>query len=412
MDPELKKLLEEQGRTFEEFKKALADEARKATAEAQAQTTRLNDELTRLGKEIKAAGDRAEAAEKAAARPRRGEEGKSTTPEMIAYKTALFGYMRNGDESGLHDLEKKALSAGINPDGGYTVHSELDKAIDRVARATIVMRKLATVRTITGRSFKKLVTTTGAGYGGWGNENAAPSESTAPGLVELEFTPGTLWAEPRATQELLEDSDQNIESWLADEVGITFEEQENTGFITGNGVNKPRGILDYTAVANASYTWGSIGYIPSGASGAFATPSSSVSPVDAFTDLMHALKPVYRANANWLMSDATVATVRKFKDGQGNLQWKPGSMVDQPYVELFLGKPIEYDDGMSAVASNAYSVAFADFKRAYVIVDRLGTQVIRDALTSKPYVKFYTRRRVGGGIQNFEAIKLMKMATS
>jgi HK97 family phage major capsid protein len=411
MDAEVKKLLEEQGKAFEEFKKALADEAKTRTAEATAKVDALNAELTRLSKELKAVGDRAEAAETLAARPHRGGGAKST-PEVTEYKSRLFGYIRSGDEAGLRDLEKKALSAGVNPDGGYTVHPELDTMIDRVARSTIVMRKLATVRTITGRSFKKLVTTSGASAGGWGNEHTAPSESAGPSMQELEFTPGTLWAEPRATQELLEDSDTNIEAWLADEVGITFEEQENTGFLTGNGINRPRGILDYTKVANASYAWGSIGYIPSGAAGAFATPSSSVSPVDAFTDLMHALKPVYRANARWLMSDATVATVRKFKDGQGNLQWKPGQSVSEPYTELFLGKPIEYDDGMSAVASNSYSVAFADFKRAYLIVDRVGTTVTRDNLTSKPYVKFYTRRRVGGGVQNFEAIKLMKMASS
>lgn len=414
MDPELKKLLEEQGRTFEEFKKALADESKKATAEAEAKTAKLNDELTRLGKEIKAANDRAEAAEKAAARPPRGDDTKAS-PEMAAYKSGLFNYMRKGDESGLRDLEKKALVAGSNPDGGYTVHPELDAAIDRVARAVTVMRSLATVRTIGGRSLKKLVTTTGAAIGGWGNETTAPSESTAMALKELEVTPGTLWAEPRTTQEFLEDSDQNVEAWLADEVGIAFNEQEEAAFITsttGTGVGRPKGFLAETPVANASYAWGSIGYIASGASGAFATASSSVSPVDAFSDLLHALKPTYRANGRWLMADATVATVRKFKDGQGNLQWRPGVTVSEPYVELFLGKPIEYSDSMPVVASNSYSVAFADWKRAYTIVDRTGTQIIRDALTAKPYVKFYTRRRVGGQVTNFEAIKLMKMASS
>lgn len=411
MSDEIKNLIEKQGRAFEEFKAALEAEAKAKTAETSAKVDTINAELTKIGKDLKAIGERAEAAEKLAARPRRGEE-KGNTPELLEYKSGLFTYMRKGAEDGLRDLEKKALSAGINPDGGYTVHPELDTMIDRVARGTIAMRRLATVRNISGRSFKKLVTTSGASAGGWGNEHTVPSESAGPGLVELEFTPGTLWAEPRATRELLEDSDQNIEAWLGDEVGITFEEQENVGFSTGNGVNRPRGIFDYPTVANASYAWGSLGYIASGAGGAFATPSSSVSPVDAFTDLLHALKPVYRARANWLMADATVAMVRKFKDGQGNLQWKPGASVDQPYAELFLGKPIEYDDNVPAVASNSYSVAFGDFKRGYLIVDRRGTQVLRDELTAKPYVKFYTTRRVGGGIQNFEAIKLMKMASS
>jgi HK97 family phage major capsid protein len=252
-----------------------------------------------------------------------------------------------------------------NADGGYTVRPELDAMIDKVARAVTVMRSLATVRSINGRSLKKITQKSGAAIGGWGNETTAPTETGTPALVELELTPGTLWAEPRTTQEFLEDSDQNVEAWLADEAGIAFNEQEEAAFITsttGTGVNRPRGFLLETPIANASYTWGSIGYIASGAAGAFATASSSVSPVDAFTDLLHALKPIYRANGRWLMADATVATIRKFKDGSGNLQWRPGVTVSEPYVELFLGKPIEYSDSMPAVASNSYSVAFADWR--------------------------------------------------
>lgn len=410
MSEEIKSLLEKQNKTFEEFKGAL-DEAKKGSGEANAKVDRINDELTRIGKELKEIANRAEAAEAAAARPNRGNGTKASADEL-AYKSGLFRYIKSGEEGGLRDLEKKALATSVNTDGGYTVHPELDQSIDRVAMQMVSMRRLATVRQITGRSYKKIVTTTGASVGGWGTETTSPSESNAMTLSELEFTPGTLWAEPRATLELMEDSDQNVEAWLADEVGITFQEQEGTAFITGNGINRPRGITDYTMVANASYAWGSIGYIASGGSGAFATTSTSVSPVDAFIGLYHALKPVYRPNARWMMSDATVSTVRKFKDGSGNLQWKPGASVSDGFIETFLGKPIEYDDNMPAVASNSYSVAIADWKRAYVIVEKLGTQVIRDALTAKPYVKFYTRRRVGGGVQNFEAIKTMKMATS
>ena len=414
MSDEIKNLLQKQGEAFEAFKTALDAEGKSKTAEAEAKTAKINDELTRLAKDIKSAMDRAEAAESAAARPNRGD-GTKSTPEEIAYKAGFFDYIRKGNENGLRDLEQKALVTSNNADGGYTVRPELDALIDKVARAVTVMRSLATVRSINGRSLKKITQKSGAAIGGWGNETTAPTETGTPALVELELTPGTLWAEPRTTQEFLEDSDQNVEAWLADEAGIAFNEQEEAAFITsttGTGVNRPRGFLLETAIANASYTWGSIGYIASGAAGAFATASSSVSPVDAFTDLLHALKPIYRANGRWLMADATVATVRKFKDGSGNLQWRPGVTVSEPYVELFLGKPIEYSDSMPVVASNSYSVAFADWKRAYTIVDRLGTQIIRDALTAKPYVKFYVRRRVGGQVTNFEAIKLMKMATS
>ena len=401
MSDEIKNLLQKQGEAFEAFKTALDAEGKSKTAEAEAKTAKINDELTRLAKDIKSANDRAEAAESAAARPNRGD-GTKSTPEEIAYKAGFFDYIRKGNENGLRELEQKALVTSNNADGGYTVWPELDALIDKVARDVTVMRSLATVRSINGRSLKKITQKSGAAIGGWGNETTAPTETGTPALVELELTPGTLWAEPRTTQEFLEDSDQNVEAWLADEAGIAFNEQEEAAFITsttGTGVNRPRGFLLETPIANASYAWGSIA-------------SSSVSPVDAFTDLLHALKPIYRANGRWLMADATVATVRKFKDGSGNLQWRPGVTVSEPYVELFLGKPIEYSDSMPAVASNSYSVAFADWKRAYTIVDRLGTQIIRDALTAKPYVKFYVRRRVGGQVTNFEAIKLMKMATS
>lgn len=404
MDTEVKKLLEDQGKAFEAFKEKHATELKAGTEEAKAATQKVSDELTKISKEIKA---KLEEIETLAARKVMGGE-KGMTPEMTEYRSGLFGYIRTGEEKGLRDLEKKAMTSGTNPDGGYTVHAEYDQAIDRVARRTIAMRTIATVRTINSRSLKKLVTTSGASIGGWGNETTAPTETGVPALKELEFTPGTLWAEPRVTTELLEDSDQNIEAYLADEVGITFAEQENGVYVTGNGVNRPKGWQSETIVANASYAWGSIGYTASGHASAFATSN----PTDAFIDLMHSLKPVYRTGAVFVMNDATLGTVRKFKDGQGNYILMPSKDVTGGFTEMLLGKPIVSDDDMPNTGSNAYPVGFGDFKRGYLIVDRLGTQVIRDALTAKPYVKFYHRRRVGGAVQNYEAIKVMKCATS
>lgn len=256
MSDDIKNLLEKQGRAFEEFKGALAAEEKARTTESEAKTAKLNDELTRLAKDIKSANDRAEAAESAAARPNRGD-GTKSTPEEIAYKAGFFDYIRKGNENGLRDLEQKALVTSNNADGGYTVRPELDALIDKVARAVTVMRSLATVRSISGRSLKKITQKSGAAIGGWGNETTAPTETGTPALVELELTPGTLWAEPRTTQEFLEDSDQNVEAWLADEAGIAFNEQEEAAFITsttGTGVNRPRGFLLETPIANASYT--------------------------------------------------------------------------------------------------------------------------------------------------------------
>jgi HK97 family phage major capsid protein len=405
MDDEIKKLVEAQNKAFEAFKEKHAAEIKAGTDEAKAATQKVSDELAKISKDLKS---KLEEIETLAARKAMGDGQKGATPEMVEYKSGLFGYIRTGEEKGLRDLEKKAMTSGTNPDGGYTVHPEYDTAIDRVARRTIAMRQIATVRQINSRSLKKLVTTSGASVGGWGNENTTPSATGIPALAELEFTPGTLWAEPQVSRELLEDSDINIESYLADEVGIAYAEQENGVYVTGSGVNKPKGWQSYSIVADASYAWGSIGYIASGGAGAFA----STNPTDNFINLMHALKPVYRPGAVWVMNDATLGTVRKFKDGQGNYILMPSKDVVGGFTEMLLGKPIVSDDDMPVVASNSYSVAFGDFKRGYLIVERTGTQVIRDELTAKPNVKFYHRRRVGGGVQNFEAIKVMKMASS
>ena len=328
-----------------------------------------------------------------------------SSEQYAEYRSAFHAFMCK-DQRAISETEFKALMAGSDPDGGYLCPAEIDTAIDRIVSSQGSMRNLATVRQIGVASYKKLATTTGASAGGWGSEATAPSESSAPSMKELEFIPGLLWAEPRATQQLLEDAAQNVEAWLADEVGITFSEQEAQAFVTGTGVNRPTGILSYTAVANASYSWGNIGYIASGGSSDFA----SSNPSDALIDLVHALKRQYRGGATWMMNDLTLAKIRKFKDGNGLYMWQPNLQLGQ--VGVLLGYPVATDDFMSDVGANAYPIAFADFRRAYVIVDRRGTVVTRDNLTSKPYVKFWTTRRVGGGIQNFEAIKLLKIATS
>jgi len=197
----------------------------------------------------------------------------------------------------------------------------------------------------------------------------------------------------------------DLAAWLASEVGITFAEQEGAAFISGNGVRRPRGLLTYPTVANASYDWGSIGYVVTGAAAAFATSN----PADAMIDLYYALKAGYRNGATWLTSDAVMATIRKFKDGQGNYLWAPPTGVDMPAT--ILGKPVATDDNMPALGANAFPVAFGDFRRAYLILDRVGIRVLRDPYTSKPNVKFYTTKRVGGGLANFEAVKLLKCST-
>jgi HK97 family phage major capsid protein len=226
----------------------------------------------------------------------------------------------------------------------------------------------------------------------------------------MAYTMMEVYAQPKTTQRLLDMAIIDIGAWLADEVDITFAQKENDAFINGDGVKKPRGFLTYDKVANASWAWGKIGYVPSGAAGAFLTPTTSVSPEDAFYDLVYAMKQMYRAGGSFLMADTTQGAVRKLKDVEGKSLWAPPTAPEG--VPTIVGKPVETDDFMPAIAANSYSIAFADWKKAYTVVERPGVQVIRDAITEKGFVKFYTRKYVGGGLGHYEPIKLMKFAVS
>jgi HK97 family phage major capsid protein len=241
---------------------------------------------------------------------------------------------------------------------------------------------------------------------GWVGETAARPQIDTPVLDQLSFPAMELYAMPAATATLLENSAVNLDQWLASEVDQAFAVQEGTAFVTGDGSNKPKGFLSYTTIANASWVWGDIGYIATGAAGAF--PASN--PSDVLVDLIYALKAGYRQNAVFVMNRKTQAAIRKFKDNQGNYLWQPPAQLGAQ-ASLMTFPIIEAED-MPDIAANSYSVAFGDFRRGYLVVDRQGVTVLRDPFTAKPYVLFYTTKRVGGGVQDFDAIKLLKFAAS
>lgn len=317
------------------------------------------------------------------------------------YTKAVTSYLLQGKD-GMSAEEIKAAQVGVDPSGGYLVTPEIDNDITRVVTSIGAMRSLATVRAIGSASLTKLAQTSGAAFGGWGDEKTAATETDTPKLARLEFTPGTCWAAPRATTELLEDASIDIASWLVGEVDLTFDEQESSGFVLGDGNNKPKGILAYDTVENDTYAWGKIGYKKT----VNAADFPAVNPSDKLIDLMHALKRQYRNGASFVMTDKTLAQIRKFKDGQGNYLWVPG--LQGGVVGVLMGKPVVTDDFWDDVGANKYPVGYGDWKRAYLIVDRRGTTVLRDPFTAHPYVKFVVSRRVGGGMQNFEAAKLLK----
>lgn len=321
----------------------------------------------------------------------------------LDHKMAFDGYVRRGEAHALRDFEGKALSVGTGSDGGYVVPAETEQAINRAMRDISPIRAIAGVRQVSGSVYKKPFAITGAETG-WVGETAARPETDSPTLAELSFPTMELYAMPAATQALLDDAAVDIDQWIADEVRVAFAEQEGTAFVSGNGSSKPRGFLDYTKVANSSWSWGNIGTISTGADGAF----PSTNPADKLIDLVYAVKAGYRANAHFVMNRATQSVVRKMKDGDGAYLWQPSAKPGE--ASTLIGFPVAESEDMPDIAADSYSIAFGDFRRGYLIVDRVGIRVLRDPYSAKPYVLFYTTKRVGGGVQDFDAIKLLKFA--
>jgi HK97 family phage major capsid protein len=325
--------------------------------------------------------------------------------EPSEHKKAFESYVRKGETQGLFDVEQKAMSITSNPDGGYLVPQETESEIGRLLSKASPMRAIADVRQVSSSVYKKPFATAGAAAG-WVGETVARPQTNSPTLAELQFPAMELYAMPAATQALLDDSAVNLDQWIAQEVETVFAEQESEAFIIGNGTNKPKGFMDYTKVANASWTWGNTGYIATGVAGGFA----ATNPSDKLVDTIYALKAGYRQNGNWVMNRSTQAAIRKFKDGQGNYLWQPAATADGRATLMNFG--IVESEYMPDIATDAHAVAFGDFKRGYLIVDRVGVRLLRDPYSTKPYVLFYTTKRVGGGIQDFDAIKTLKFGVS
>lgn len=401
---ELKKLIEALGRTFEEFK-AENDKRLKELEKGKSDPI-LAEKVEKINKdisEIAAMKRQLEQIETAVARGQfPGGTAKTELDKVKAeHKDAFNKFFRKGTEAGLRDLEIRAgLSTLSDPDGGFLVPEESENTIDRVLGTVSAMRRICTVRTIGTDTYKKLVNQGGASSG-WVEEKAARTETDTPTLKEIVINAKELYAMPAATQALLDDSRIDIASWLADEVAVEFAEEEGDAFINGNGVGEPKGIGAYTMVANASYAWGKIGYIAGG-------HASLLNNADKIVSLQHALKSGYRAGASWLMNDSTCEVIRTLKNGMGDYIWRAGLEMGKP--DQLLGKPVDYDDNVDDIGANKYPLWFGNFKRAYLIVDRFGIRVLRDPYTGKPYIYFYTTKRVGGGVVMYEALKALKIS--
>lgn len=399
---ELRQALKQLGEAFSEFKKT-NDERLEKLAKGQPDPL-LDGKLDGINQKLSELEGVKKTLEDALKKGNRiGGQG-DTNEAVEEHKKAFDGYMRKGREDGLRELEEKAINLGTDADGGYGVPEDLDRNITQLERDLSVMRSLCNVISVGSEEYKKLVNVGGASSG-WVGETDARPETPGPKLAQIAPFFGEIYANPAVTQKALDDIFFDVEAWLASELSWEFDEQEGGAFITGNGTNKPKGFLAYanSAVTDKAGTrpFGTLQFVKSGAAAALSNP-------DCLIDLIHSLKRGYRKNAVFLGNGLTLAALRKLKDNEGNYLWRPGLEAGQSGV--LLGYAYEEDEAMPDIAADSIPLAFGDFKRGYTIADVRGTRVLRDPFTNKPFVNFYTTKRVGGGLMDSLAIKLLKIS--
>ncbi len=314
---------------------------------------------------------------------------------------AFGGFLRSGAV-----VEMKSFTGLTGDAGGYAVPREIDAEIDATLKAISPIRSVANVVQVGSAGYRKLVTTGGT-PSGWASETGPRGETATPVFTEIVPPMGELFANPSASQAMLDDAAFDVETWLAGEIATEFAKAEGSAFVNGSGTNRPRGFLQGTtsAASDATRTFGQLQYLPSGAAGDFGT-----NPQDRLIDLVQALRAPYRQGAVFVMNAATVSRIRKFKTSDGQFLWSPSLAAGQPAT--LLGYPVIEAEDMPDVAANALGIAFGNFRAGYLIAERSETVILRDPYSNKPFVNFYATKRIGGCVSNSEAIKLMKFAAS
>jgi HK97 family phage major capsid protein len=333
--------------------------------------------------------------------------GTPTTRPLLAGArpevNRLFdGFLRSGAGA----LEHKALSGAGDSSGGYAVPQEIDALIDNTLKSISPIRAIATVVKVGTSGYRKLVTSGGVASG-WAAETAARTETDTPVFNEIAPPMGELYANPAASQAMLDDAAFDVEQWLAQEIAREFAAAEGTAFVNGDGIDKPRGFLTVatSSAGDAARPFGQLQYLATGSAGAF-----SAEPEEKLIDLVQALRSPYRQGACWVMNSSTLAAIRKFRTSDGALLWQPSLMAGQP--ASLLGYPVIEAEDMPDIAANALAIAFGNFQAGYLIAERSETQVLRDPYSHKPFVHFYAVKRIGGMVSNSEAIKLLKFSVN
>lgn len=328
---------------------------------------------------------------------RLGQGGGAAQPADPEYSAAFNAHIRKNEVSA-------AMTVGSNPDGGYTAPVEWDRTIANRLKLISPMRQYATVEQVGTAGFVRLFNDRAVGSG-WVGETASRPATSTPTLSPLTFANGEIYAFPFVTQQLLDDSQVDIEAWLGGEVSTEFDRQEAIAFVSGDGANKPRGVLTYVTGGSSAavHPWGDIKTVNTGTAAKMDKP-------DAIVQLVYSLPTAYQSNARFFGNLNTHGILRLLKDGQGNYLWQPSYQAGEPAT--LMGRPLVELPDMPDVAANSISLLYGDMAETYLILDRMGVRIIRDALTNKPFIGFYTTKRVGGGVKNPDAMKALKTAAN
>lgn len=426
MSNEIKETLDGLGRAFEEFKKA-NDQRIEEIKKAGSATAETVEKVEKLNATIDSLKDRLEKAELKLDTPSNPRDGRKHTPEQEQHLKDFNTWLRNPKDPDAirtmheHSRRAKAVSVGTPADGGYAVPEILLRDIEKKLIDVSPFRSLVRVVQVANTDFRALVDVRGED-GGWVGEDAGSGNRSAtntPSLGQVQPTFGTLYAYPKATEESINDLFFDVGGWLVDNIVETFAKLEGEAIVSGNGSNKPTGFLNGVPVstgddASPARAFGTLQYVPTGAAGAFPndrTGSPPGNPGDPLIDLVYSLKAGYRANARWVANKATLSTVRKFKDSEGNYLWAPGLVAGQP--DRILGYAVAEMEAMPDIGSNTFPMAFGDFRRGYLLADVVGLRIsVDDNITTPGQVKWYVRRRLGGKVLNCDAIKLLKAAAA
>lgn len=397
---ELEKQLQNINEAFAEFKKNNDKEVealkkgQSVAADVKAKSEEMQNTIDGLQAEIKKLTT---AVNRTNANPYEGLPQDQKSQKMRQeYKEAFAGFMRDGSDR--RSSEVKFMSADSSVNGGFLVPDETSSEVIKQIFETSDVRPFASAQTISTNKLEMMNDLDEAGAGWVGEVEERDEDTATPKIGMLEFAVHEMEAEPHATQLLLDDAAINVEAWLGSKLVDKFVRLENSAFVKGNGVKKPKGVLSYDAGTSLSAQ--QIEQVVSG--------HASQLTADGLINLVYQLKSAYAKNGQFFMNRLTEREARKLKDSQNRYLWAPG--LDGNSQGTLLGYGINHWQDMDAVAANKLAIVFGDMKQCYQIVDRIGIRVTRDALTKKGFVKFYTTKRVGGGVKNFEAVKIQKIS--